>query len=162
MTVTVRTATSVDLDALVRGNARMAEETEGRTLDPAVLREGVTRVLEDPAKGHYWVAEMDGRVVGQLMITREWSDWRNGVFWWIQSVFVEEDVRRAGVFRALYGHIYRLAVEDPDCCGLRLYVENYNRRAQRTYDRLGMANAGYVVMETEFGKNAGDSVDRGT
>lgn len=161
MTVTVRAATSADLSALVRGNARMAEETEGRTLDSELLRDGVARVLEDPAKGRYWVAEMDGRVVGQLMITREWSDWRNGVFWWIQSVYVDEDVRRGGVFRALYGHVHALAVEDPDCCGLRLYVENYNRRAQRTYDRLGMVKAGYVVMETEFGKNADDPGERG-
>lgn len=161
MTTTVRSATIDDLEALVRGNARMAEETEGRTLDAGMLRAGVTRVLEDPARGRYWVAEIEGRVVGQLMITREWSDWRNGVFWWIQSVYVDEAVRRAGVFRALYGHVHALALETPDCCGLRLYVENYNRRAQRTYDRLGMVKTGYVVMETEFGKNAGDPGGRG-
>ncbi|MDX1480469.1 MAG: GNAT family N-acetyltransferase [Woeseiaceae bacterium] len=157
----MRSATRDDLDALVRGNQLMAEETEGRRLDAALLRAGAGRVLDDPARGRYWVAEDGGQVVGQLMVTREWSDWRNGHFWWIQSVYVDENYRRAGVFRALYRHVHALALEASDCCGLRLYVENYNRRARRAYERLGMVDAGYLVMETDFRQSSAECPGKG-
>ena len=156
MNIKIRDATSQDIDALVSGTARMAVETEGRTLDEATLRKGVGAVLVDPDKGRYWVAEIEGRVVGQLMITWEWSDWRNGAMWWIQSVYVDPEHRRAGVFSALYRHIEKLARSDDDCCGIRLYVERDNSRAQDTYRKLGMAVAGYLVMESDFGNRVRD------
>jgi ribosomal protein S18 acetylase RimI-like enzyme len=96
------------------------------------------------------VAELDGRVVGQLMVTYEWSDWRNGAFWWIQSVYVLPEARRCGAFSALYSHVERLAKATPGVCGLRLYVELANERAQATYRRCGMTDAGYRVMEADY------------
>jgi ribosomal protein S18 acetylase RimI-like enzyme len=150
MTVTIRAALAHDLDFIANGNAAMALETEHKTLDPATVRNGVQAALENPAHGRYFVAEIDGQVAGQLMITYEWSDWRNGVFWWIQSVYVLPDARRHGVFRALYGHLEALARETPGVCGLRLYVENDNMRAQRTYLGCGMVDSGYRVMETDY------------
>lgn len=152
MQITVREAAPEDVDAIAAGNARMAVETEGRTLDPAVLNPGVRALFDDAAKGRYWVAEAEDRVVGQLMITWEWSDWRNGTMWWIQSVYVDPAFRRRGVFSSLYRHVERLAADDPDCCGLRLYVERDNARAQQTYAALGMDVAGYLVMETDFSR----------
>jgi GNAT superfamily N-acetyltransferase len=150
MTAHVRNAEAGDLDFIARGNAAMALETEHKRLDPETVRNGVRAAFENPARGRYFVAEIDGRVVGQMMITHEWSDWRNGDFWWIQSVYVAPDARRQGVFRALYGHVERLAQSTQGVCGLRLYVENDNMRAQRTYLGCGMVNAGYLVMETVF------------
>jgi GNAT superfamily N-acetyltransferase len=150
MTLLIRNAQSRDLDLIASGNAAMALETEHRRLEPATVRAGVQAAFDEPGRGRYFVAEFDGRVVGQLMITFEWSDWRNGVFWWIQSVYVAPEARRQGVFRALYGHVERLAKETPGVCGLRLYVENDNIRAQQTYLGCGMVNAGYLVMETDY------------
>jgi GNAT superfamily N-acetyltransferase len=150
MTVHIRDAEAHDLDFIANGNAAMALETEHKLLDPATVRAGVQAAFDDPARGRYFVAEMDGRIVGQIMITYEWSDWRNGVFWWIQSVFVAPAARRHGAFRALYQHIERLAKAMPGVCGLRLYVENDNMRAQRTYLGCGMVDAGYLVMETDY------------
>jgi ribosomal protein S18 acetylase RimI-like enzyme len=128
----------------------MAEETEGRQLDPDVIRSGVARLLKDPAKGRYWIASVDGKVAGQIMVTYEWSDWRDGMLWWIQSVYVPEEFRRQGVFSAMYRHVELLAGSDSDACGIRLYVENTNRRAQDTYRKLGMTEPGYRVMESVF------------
>ena len=150
MAVTTRNAESRDLDLIAVGNAAMALETEHKLLDPATVRAGVQAAFDDPARGRYFVAEIDGQVVGQIMITYEWSDWRNGVFWWIQSVYVAPAARRKGVFRALYGHVERLAKATPAVCGLRLYVEHDNMRAQRTYLGCGMVDAGYRVMETDY------------
>ena len=104
----------------------------------------------DHSKGRYWVAEADGMIVGQIMVTYEWSDWRNGMIWWIQSVYVHGDYRRSGVFSALYRHVETLAKQDPRVCGIRLYVERGNRRAQRTYASLGMVMTDYQVMQTIF------------
>jgi ribosomal protein S18 acetylase RimI-like enzyme len=126
-------------------------ETERRALDPAVVGAGVAAVLADADHGRYWLAESDGTVAGQLLITYEWSDWRNGRLWWIQSVYVDPEHRRRGVFRALYRHVEALARRDRACCGLRLYVEKSNRQAQRTYRALGMSLTDYAVMELDFG-----------
>src|SRR6266852_9246378 len=147
MPLAIRRATSCDLDVVVDFNRRLAEESEGKILDPAVLKAGVAQALADPNKALYFLAEDAGRVVGQTMITTEWSDWRNGWFWWIQSVYVRPEARRRGVFRALFEHVERMAREDPLVVGLRLYVEKANRAAQETYFKLGMTPTGYFVLE---------------
>lgn len=146
---TIRAATAADLDVLVAGNAAMALETEQLRLDPATLRLGVAAVLEGRAPGRYWVAEHEGRVVGQLLITYEWSDWRNRPVWWIQSVHVADDARRLGVFRALYAHARAEAVA-AGAGGLRLYVDETNTRAQAVYASLGMNGGHYRVFEDMF------------
>jgi GNAT superfamily N-acetyltransferase len=143
----IRRATVDDAEVVAEFNRLLAQESEGKTLDPATLVPGVRAGLEDPRKSLYFLAEEGGRVLGQLAVTFEWSDWRNGWFWWIQSVYVRPEARRAGVFRALYAHVERLAREDPEVIGLRLYVENGNHAAQQTYQRLGMRPAGYFVLE---------------
>ncbi|MEZ5363248.1 MAG: GNAT family N-acetyltransferase [Bryobacterales bacterium] len=131
-------------------NAAMALETEHLELDGERLRAGVAAVVADPAKGFYLVAEEEGTVVGQLLITYEWSDWRNGVFWWVQSVYVRPESRGRGVYSTLYEDAVRRAREAGDVCGLRLYVERENRRAQRTYQKLGMRPTVYEMYETDF------------
>lgn len=128
----------------------MAWETERRRLNPARVRRGVNGLLKDPAKGIYFVAETDGTVVGQLLITYEWSDWRNGNFWWIQSVYVRADSRGQGIFRALFEHVGKLARKRRDACGLRLYVDAHNGGARQTYTRLGMKKTDYELFETDF------------
>lgn len=144
----VRDARAHDLDTIVDFNARLAWETEHKTLDPAILARGVARALEEPDRLRYWVAEVDGgQVVGQAAISREWTDWRNGWLWWFQSVYVCQEYRGRGVFRALHGHIRTLARESADVIGLRLYVEHENERAQRVYRALGMTPGGYHVLE---------------
>lgn len=151
--VTIRDARPADAATLAAYNSALASETEGRPLDPDLINPGVAAILRDPARGRYWVAEADGRVVGQIMVTWEWSDWRNGTMWWIQSVYVHPDYRRRGIFSMLYRHVESLARADEDACGLRLYVENDNERAQQTYLALGMTHPGYRVMETDFRKS---------
>ena len=132
----------------------MAWETEKRRLDPDRAAKGVSALLNDPAKGTYYMAEVEtaGRaaIAGQLLITYEWSDWRNGNFWWIQSVYVAEEYRSAGVFKALYNHVHALAKSRSDVCGLRLYVEAHNTRAQQAYQRLGMKKTDYEFFEIDF------------
>jgi ribosomal protein S18 acetylase RimI-like enzyme len=150
MTYQIRQASPADAPVIAEFNDRIARETESRSLDPAIIRPGVSNMLADPKKGHYWVAEQAGVVVGQIMVTYEWSDWRNGTMWWIQSVYVHPDHRRCGVFSALYRHVESLAKQTPQVCGLRLYVEEGNTRAQATYEALGMHRPGYVVMQTVF------------
>jgi ribosomal protein S18 acetylase RimI-like enzyme len=145
--VRVRPARSEDADAIAGFNAAMAFETEGKRLLPQVLGAGVRRLLAEPALGFYLVAEIDGEVVACLMVTTEWSDWRNGRFWWIQSVYVQPAWRRRGVFRALYEHVRAAAAREPDVCGLRLYVEHENAAAQATYRSLGMQRTGYLLFE---------------
>ncbi len=150
MSLAVRLAIPADAPTIARFNALMAEETEGLALDRGRLHAGVNALLADPQKGFYSLAEIDGRVVGQLMITFEWSDWRNATFWWIQSVYVERDYRSRGVFQALYRQVETIARERGDVCGLRLYVEEHNERARRTYEHLGMHQAKYQMMEIDF------------
>ena len=146
----IRDATPADGETIANYNSMMAEETEGRPLASDVIGPGVSGLLNDVNKGRYWVAEADGEIIGQIMVTYEWSDWRNGKIWWIQSVFVHPDQRRAGVFSALYRHVESLARQD-GACGLRLYVEHENLRAMKTYETLGMVNPNYQVMESIFG-----------
>ncbi|MFO1407314.1 MAG: GNAT family N-acetyltransferase [Steroidobacteraceae bacterium] len=150
MDILVRPAELRDIPALAHGNVAMALEAEHKRLDPAIVERGVRAVFEAPSRGRYFVAESGGRVVGQAMYTTEWSDWRCGDFWWFQSVYVLPEARRLGVFRSLYRHVERLAEADPGVCGLRLYVERENLRAQETYRRCGMQDAGYVVMEVDM------------
>jgi GNAT superfamily N-acetyltransferase len=143
----IHPATLDDLEIIAANNVALAREAEGRQLDPSTVRAGVQRLLTDPARGVYYLAERDGKTVGQLLITREWSDWRNGWFWWIQSVYVAPDARRQGVFRALHTYVAAEARRQPDVCGLRLYVDRHNTRAQRVYEGLGMRPSGYQIYE---------------
>lgn len=156
MDIHIRDAVPADVSTIAAGNAQMAHETEGLALDAGTLEAGVRAVFEDPNRARYWVAEVDGMVVGQLMLTWEWSDWRNGSMWWIQSVYVHADYRRQGVFTALYRHLEQLARIDTGCCGIRLYVEGDNERAQTTYRSLGMTTTGYRIMETDFTRGERD------
>jgi GNAT superfamily N-acetyltransferase len=146
----IRIATTADLDAIAAHNLAMALEAEGRRLDPQTVRAGVQHALTDSTRGVYYLAERDGKIVGQLLITREWSDWRDGWFWWIQSVYITPDARRQGVFRALHDRVAAEARRQPDVCGLRLYVERQNTRAQRAYERLGMKRSAYQLYEAEW------------
>ena len=150
MTVRVRTANPGDAALIAAFNCRLAEESETKRLDQDVVLAGVCSLLATPSHGCYYLAERGGEAVGQLLITYEWSDWRNGLFWWIQSVYVAPEQRRSGVFSSLYRHVAGLAREEPTVCGLRLYVEGGNERAQRAYAALGMTEAGFKVMEMEF------------
>ncbi len=143
----VRLATPQDAPVLIEFNAAMALETEQKELLPEVIGAGVHSLLGNPAAGFYVVAEKDDRVVGSLMITKEWSDWRNATFWWIQSVYVRPAVRRQGAYKLLYRHVQQLAANDPAVCGFRLYVERENGRAQATYRALGMKETRYLVFE---------------
>jgi len=150
MSIVIRAATAEDADFLAQGNTAMAFETEHKQLDAGVVSAGVHAALADPRKGLYFIAESNGQRVGQLMFTHEWSDWRNGTFWWIQSVYVLPEARRNGVFRALFRHVEHLAQGDPSVCGIRLYVERENVRAQATYRHCGLHDAGYAVMEVDY------------
>lgn len=142
----IRRGEARDLIPITTFNIQMALETEQKKLDPYVVTAGVRAALEDEAKGIYFVAEIDGRVVGQLMITHEWSDWRNGDIWWIQSVYVHPDFRKQGVFKALHTHTRDAAIK-AGAVMIRLYVERENTRAQDVYKSLGLSVPGYLVME---------------
>jgi ribosomal protein S18 acetylase RimI-like enzyme len=152
MNYEIRDATPADAKIIANYNSQMALETEGRPLDASIIGPGVANLLSNPDKGRYWVATAGGNIVGQIMVTYEWSDWRNGSLWWIQSVYVRTDYRRSGVFSALYRHVESLAKEN-EARGLRLYVEQKNERAQKTYLALGMVNPKYQVMEAIFGNS---------
>jgi GNAT superfamily N-acetyltransferase len=147
MTLVLRPATPADVPVIVAFNEALAFESENTRLDPDVLAAGVRATFENPARGFYTLAERNGDVVGQIMVTYEWSDWRNGWFWWVQSVYVRDDARRGGVFRALYREIERRATEDPTVIGLRLYFDRDNTKAQATYLALGMEQKKYEMME---------------
>jgi GNAT superfamily N-acetyltransferase len=148
--VQIRDATSNDLDRLVDFNDALARESEGKSLDGDRLRRGLAALLDDPSRGRYLVAEADGEPLGALALTREWSDWRNGWFWWIQSVFVSPSARRQGVYRALHEEVLRQARGAADVCGLRLYVDHDNTAAQAVYESLGMSRSHYQLYEVDF------------
>ncbi len=145
----IRPAALDDLTTIVEFNILMAFETEHLVLERGRVIEGVRAVLADPSKGRYIVAEIDGTVVGQLMVTYEWSDWRNGMFWWIQSVYVDHAYRGRKIFTRLYEQIKQEALSGGSC-GIRLYVEEENRTAQQTYSKLGMVPTLYEMMEDDF------------
>ena len=143
----IRLARTGDAPDIIAFNAAMALETEGKRLLPEVIGAGVRALLRRPKAGFYLLAEKRAEIAGVLMITTEWSDWRNGAFWWIQSVYVRPAFRRQGVYRRLYRHVQGLAKKDRGVCGFRLYVERENRRAQATYRALGMERTRYLVFE---------------
>ena len=149
--IRIRRPRPADLEVVTDFNQAMALETEGKTLDSDTLRAGVLSVLEDANLGFYLLAEAGNRVVGQLLITTEWSDWRNGYFWWIQSVYVAPDSRRRGVYRSLYQRVLDDAQEAGNVRGIRLYVERENGIAKETYRALGMVHSHYDMYEVEFG-----------
>jgi len=153
MDIKIRKAALGDLPVIADFNVRLAHESEDLALDAVRVEAGVGAVLIDPAKGIYYVAEVAGAVAGQVMITYEWSDWRNGTIWWVQSVYVKPEFRHAGVFRALFNHLQSLARSREDVCTLRLYVHADNTRASRSYERLGMTRTKYEVFELEVRKD---------
>jgi len=148
--VKIRTARPGDLGTLVGFNQEMARETEGKHLDLEILASGVGAVLEDSRRGFYLVAEISGETVGSLMITTEWSDWRNGDFWWFQSVYVQPKWRKLGVFKALHEEARNRAVHASGVCGCRLYVERDNTSAQAVYARRGFQETDYKMFEDLF------------
>jgi GNAT superfamily N-acetyltransferase len=148
--VIIRGATTGDALLITDFNCALALESEGLRLDPGTARRGVEQVVARPGLGRYFVAQQDGQVVGQLMITYEWSDWRAAAFWWIQSVYVRPDRRKQGIFRTLYRHVESLARHEPESCGLRLYVDRHNHRAMQAYEQLGLTPAEYVMYASEW------------
>ncbi len=146
----IRPATRDDAATIADFNLRIAAETEDTSLNRDLVTRGVRTLLDDETRGRYYVACADDTIVGQIMHTREWSDWRNGDIWWIQSVYVRQDHRRRGVFKRLHEHVKALAGSDPGVVGLRLYVDADNRGAQATYERLGMTSTRYHLMEDLF------------
>jgi ribosomal protein S18 acetylase RimI-like enzyme len=154
--VIIRSARHEDVDVLARFSAAMASETEGRALDLGRLRDGTAAVLASPERGFYLVAEIPGdgsdtpEVVGQLLITFEWSDWRNATFWWIQSVYVAPGWRRRGIYRKMHNAVLSQARNQRDVCGVRLYVEKENTLAQMVYQKVGLLRTPYEVFEEDF------------
>lgn len=154
----IRKATIDDLDVIVKYNYLLAKDTEDKELNIETLTRGVEGMLTDPKKGAYYVCEIDNKVVGQLMYTFEWSDWRNGNFLWVQSVYVHKEYRGKGIFTALYKNVENLAKSNASCgqdnkdkvIGIRLYVEFENESAQKVYEKLGMTRCHYYMYETEF------------
>jgi len=136
-----------DIPALADFNIAMARETENKILSPPKVKAGMREVIRRPDHGFYLVAELNGRIAGSLLITREWSDWRNGVFWWIQSVYVPPEFRKRGIYRALYDAVKARAKSNPEVCGFRLYVERNNSAARSVYSRLGMTETEYRIYE---------------
>ena len=148
--IQIRDGRPEDAPVIAEYNRRMALETESKELDAETVERGVKQGLLQPGKCRYFVAEVQGSVIGQAMVTYEWSDWRNGDLWWIQSVYVHPDHRRQGIFKKLYQHIETLARKNTSARGLRLYVEEENTTGQTVYKNLGMSHAGYHVYEREF------------
>jgi len=150
----VRLARPEDAATIASFSAAMALETEGRRLDLDRLHLGTIALLQTPARGFYIVAEQDQadrrQLIGQLMITYEWSDWRNGAFWWIQSVYVDPTWRRQSVFRRMHETVMATAKTSPNVCGVRLYVEESNSAAQAVYRKVGLTPSSYAIFQTDF------------
>ena len=144
--MTIRKATIMDAAAIAEFNLKMAKETEGMDLIPEVINAGVRNMINNPQMGFYLVAEEANIIQASLMVTTEWSDWRNGLFWWIQSVYVQPQYRRMGLYRKLYDKVKTLAEGESNVCGFRLYVENENVVAQKTYRELGMKETDYQMF----------------
>lgn len=145
--LTIRKAQKSDAESIIHFNVAMAMETEQKILTKDTIGAGVRSLLENHQYGFYLVAEREGIMVGSLMVTTEWSDWRNGIFWWIQSVYVIPEFRRGGVYRSMYRKVKELAKALPNVCGFRLYVEKDNITAQKTYSDLGMNETHYKMYE---------------
>lgn len=146
----IRIATIADAGSLVEFNQAMALETEGKTLDANVLRSGVEAVFADEKKGFYVVAEEDNKIIGGLMITYEWSDWRGCWFWWIQSVYILPEARGRQIYSRLYDFVKEQAAKESNVCGFRLYVETENQHAQRVYEKVGMNASRYLMYEEKL------------
>ena len=144
--ITIRKATPEDSSAIIDFQKKMAWETEKLALTPEIVTKGVNAVFANFSFGQYWVAEEEGNVLASLLITNEWSDWRNTNVWWFQSVYVLPAFRRKGIFRSMYQHIKNEA-DKQGVAGLRLYVESNNSRAQKTYEALGMKSEHYQMYE---------------
>lgn len=143
----IRKALNKDIDVIARYNYNLAYETENKILNMNILTKGVEAIIKDENKGIYHVCEINGEVVGQIMYTFEWRDWRNGTFLWIQSVYVNKEFRGMGVFKALYKFIRDIADNDNNICGIRLYVEKENTIAKKTYKNIGMKECNYYIYE---------------
>lgn len=149
MQPSIRKAQLDDIPALTKFNQLMAKETENKQLETDILHRGVSGLVNNSNRGFYLVAEVDEQVVGSLMVTKEWSDWRNADFWWIQSVYILPQFRRKGLYSGLYQHVKQLGEQSSNVCGYRLYVENDNLVAQRTYESLGMHQSHYLMYESD-------------
>ena len=145
----IRKAEENDFEIIAEYNYNLAYETEDKKLDKDILIKGVKRILSDETKGIYHVCEVDGKVVGQIMYTYEWSDWRNGTFIWVQSVYVHKDYRGKGIFKALYNKVKEICDSSNEYVGVRLYVERENYNAQKTYQKIGMSECNYYMYEYE-------------
>jgi GNAT superfamily N-acetyltransferase len=150
MNTIIRPARVSDAIIIAEFNSFLAKETENINLNRERLRKGTESLLADTSKGIYYLSEKDNKIVGQLMITYEWSDWRNAIFWWIQSVYILPQYRKHGIFRQLYQYIESLARTRGNVCGLRLYVDTSNKFAQQTYEAVGMKYSHYQFMDIEF------------
>ncbi len=148
MNLVIRQAELADAKRIASFNVALARETENLELNPRVVGIGVRTLLKEPPHGFYVVADNGKKIIGMAMVTFEWSDWRNGQWWWLQSVYVDPAFRKQGVFTRIYDYIVELATHQRRVCGIRLYVEKENRLAQRTYRALGLARSGYSLMET--------------
>ncbi len=146
----IRKGIRSDAETIAQYNIALAKETEHFDLDPSRTLLGVNGMFDESSRGFYLVAEMNNEIVGQLMITYEWSDWRNGVFWWIQSVYVKKEFRASGVFKKLYLTIVEMAQQEGNVCGIRLYVERENETAHAVYSKLGMTTTDYDLLEVDF------------
>ncbi len=155
LSVAIRPARPADYHVIADFNLALALETENLTLDPATIRRGVQSILSDPSKGRYLVADADNQIVGQVMITYEWSDWRNANIWWLQSVYVRPDLRGQGVFRQLFAFVRAQAQASPEVCGLRLYIHTANNVARNVYSQLGFVPTHYQVLELPNASHAG-------
>ncbi len=145
----IRFATAEDADTIARFNQAMAMETENKVLAGEVIGTGVRTLMQNPRDGFYVVAVVEGVIAASLLVTSEWSDWRNGFFWWIQSVYVDKTYRRRGLYSAMYRFVKNEAAQRTDICGFRLYVEQENASAQQTYEYLGMERTAYILYEEE-------------
>ena len=148
--ISIREGSISDTPTIAKFQTQMALETESKILKESTIRQGVESVLKCPNKGFYIIAETDSQIIGSLLVTFEWSDWRNGWFFWIQSVFVDAKYRRQGVYRVMHSEVIRRTKASGNCCGIRLYVEKDNRNAQKVYKTLGMYETDYYLYEEEF------------
>jgi len=146
--INIRTTSLADAETISEFNQLMAMETENKKLPQDVIDSGVKRLMQKPEYGFYLIAEINNQAAGTCMVTKEWSDWRDGLFWWVQSVYVKKDFRKQGVYTAMYKKIQSLAKAEPDVYGFRLYVEKDNTIAQKTYESLGMKATDYLLFES--------------